>query len=167
MYAFTLWDSPRTLSSPWATLIRELRSERAQVSDLISCSDPTEIFPWHIQSDWGVLQTADAFMWHLLGAGEGKRSLPVEWSLGGKVERRLGYTKGKYLAVSRFLLAVILVSGFQTAVQSQLLTVWVATCWCKKIISQSKVPPSLLHGIVSRKNKEKKCHWYLVSLKLW
>lgn len=130
-------------------------------------SDPTEIFPCHIQSDWGVLQTADAFMRHLLGAGEGKRSVLVEWSLGGKVERRLGYTKAKYLAVSRFLLAVISVSGFQAAVQSQLLTVWVTACWCKKIISQSEVPPSLLHGIVSKKNKQKKCHWYLVSLKLW
>lgn len=60
------------------------------------------------------------------------------------------------LAVRRFLLAVILVSGSETAVQNQLLTVWVAVCWCRGIISPTTVPSNLLPGIVSKKNKEKK-----------
>lgn len=93
-------------------------------------------------------------MGHLLEAGEGKWSLPTEWSLGGKVEGRLGYTTGKNLSVSSFLLAVILVSGFQTAVQSQLLTVWAAVWWWKRFISPTEVLPSLLHGIVSKKKRK-------------
>lgn len=71
------------------------------------------------------------------------------------------------LAVSRFLLAVILVSGFETAMHNHLLTVWVGGCWCRGIISPTKFPPNPLSGIVSKKNKEKKWHRYLLPQKFW
>lgn len=91
-----------------------------------------------------------------------KWSLPIEWSLEGWWKEGWVIQQRKMpwnLAVRRFLLAVILVSGSETAVQNQLLTVWVAVCWCQGIISPTTVPSNLLPGIVSKKTKEKKiCH---------
>lgn len=95
IHVFVLCDNPWTLSSPLATLIRNETGRELTVLDLISCSDPSEVFSCHIQSAWEVLQTTDAFRGHLLGAGKGKWSCLAEWFLGGKVKGRLAYTAGK------------------------------------------------------------------------
>lgn len=95
IHVLALCDNPWTLSSPPATLIRSETGRELTVLDLVSCSDPSEVFSCHIQSAWEVLQTADAFRGHLLGAGKGKWSRLTEWSLGGKVKGRLAYTAGK------------------------------------------------------------------------
>lgn len=68
--------------------------------------------------------------------------------------RETGLHNRENLAVSSFLLAVILVSGFQTAVQRQLLTAWVAVFGWKRFISPTEVLPSLLHGNVSKKKRK-------------
>lgn len=118
IFVFTLWDSPGTLSSPWAIRIKSEvgRKLKSRISSPVLI--PLKSFPAtsNLTEESYKLQMHS---WSICyGAGKGKWSLPMEWSLGGKVEGRLGYTTGKNLAVSTFLLGVILVSGFQTAVQS-------------------------------------------------
>lgn len=49
----------------------------------------------------------------------------------------------------------ILVSGFETAVWSQLLEVFVAVFWCRRIINPTKFPSNFFSGIVSKKKKER------------
>lgn len=91
MHMFTLCDSSWTLSSPWATLMRSEIRRELTVSDLISCFESSSFFPAtsNMTEESYKLQT---LLGHLLGAGKGKQSLPMEWSLGGKVEGRPGYT---------------------------------------------------------------------------
>lgn len=165
MYVFILCDSPWPCSSPGAALIRsEVGRELSLRSRLLLWSLPK---PFPVTSNRP--EESYKLQTHSRGTclGQEKGNDPSllndlwekPWKGGWVVQQR---EMPWNLAVSRFLLAVILVSGFETAVQSQLLTVWVAVCWWWGIISPTKFPPDILSGIVSEENKEKKCHSYLL-----
>lgn len=148
-YVFTLCANPQTcalLSPPWSG---EMLGENSQPQISSPAPIPT-VFSCHIQSAPKRLINYRCIHGALAWVRKRKMIPPHRVLSGREGEREAGlHNREKChenLAVSRFLLAVILVSGFETSVQSQLWQLGLLFVDAGGIISPTKFPQTLSLG---------------------